>query len=324
MHDLNRRTFFGAALIGAGALTVTACGGDSDSSDGSGGGGSGDERKITVQGTSYTVPADPKSVVTLHNACLMPLLDVGGSVAATIEVPESAVPPKHRAAVKKITTFGDAAEQTATAEEILAQDPDLIIAYDRLDPAVLEEVKKVAPTVVVKIDKEFRTKWEERVSGAAAIYDDEAAFDELEKAYADHAAKVKKDHAAALKKVTFSVAASWDQQNFTAYGPSSMIGSILSDAGATFADSVSGDEDQENPGEFEESLEKLGDFLDGDLLLVASSYEGELDETNKALADSPHAKRADLDVHPIGPVTVSCFAQAEFVLDELEKILKDA
>ncbi|WP_024795663.1 ABC transporter substrate-binding protein [Tomitella biformata] len=310
------------AIVGglAAALALAGCSSAADSADGSDGPAAG-VRVIEIQGASYEIPAEPQRLVGVHNASIQPILEAGGTLVAAAQYPESIIAPGNRAAYAAIPEKFDVTDGVNT-EQVLTFSPDLVLAIDRNTPEELAHLEAAGPLAIFKVDGEARSDWRGRVAGAGEILGTSDKVDALEKKYQDRAAQIKSEYAAELAANKIVVISSWDNTGFTAYGPDSMAGRIFTDAGATFIDAVQDDSGEKSPGEFIGAFENLGDVTDAGIVLVGSNFEGEYDEFQRTLVESPLLSANAKVVAPVGLTTVSGYSQAFYMLDQFEAALQ--
>ncbi|MEJ8303342.1 AraC family transcriptional regulator [Saccharibacillus sacchari] len=91
-----------------------------------------------------TIPAHPQRIVDLTGSAIGNLLVLGVKPVAAVDY--SLSNPYHDGMLDDIEDIGDA----PTAEVVLAQKPDLIIAFDYLEEADYEQLKRIAPVVRLK------------------------------------------------------------------------------------------------------------------------------------------------------------------------------
>lgn len=91
-----------------------------------------------------TVPVEPKRIVDLTGSSIGDLLALGVKPVAAIG--DSLQNPYHKGLVEGVADLGS----TPTAEVVLAQNPDLIIAFDYIEPGDYEQLRKIAPVVRLK------------------------------------------------------------------------------------------------------------------------------------------------------------------------------
>ncbi len=91
-----------------------------------------------------TVPAEPKRIVDLTGSSIGDLLALGVKPVAAIR--DSLQNPYHEGLLDGVADLGSA----PTAEVVLAQNPDLIIAFDYIEPSDYEQLRKIAPVVRLK------------------------------------------------------------------------------------------------------------------------------------------------------------------------------
>ncbi|OWA33397.1 hypothetical protein B9G55_22255 [Saccharibacillus sp. O16] len=91
-----------------------------------------------------TIPAHPQRIIDLTGSSIGDLLALGVQPVAAIR--DSLQNPYHKGMLDKVTDLGS----PPSAEKILAQNPDLIIAFDYLEPENYEQLQKIAPVVRLK------------------------------------------------------------------------------------------------------------------------------------------------------------------------------
>ena len=308
-----------AALSMAAAVALVAAGCSSGESDTEG------TRSVDIQGTAYSVPADPQRIIAIHNADTQALIEAGAGarLIAAQKMKPSAIPPAYRGAFDAIPNKIDMKDP---AEKLAGFTPDLFVSVDVAEPGVNDELAKSAPVAIMQISGKQRTNWEGRSRAAAAILGNEGAVDGLAAKLAERQAQIKRDYADVLSTKTLTVLDSYERGNMYAYGTKSMVGDVFSKAGVRFAPSVTGGgtSPDKRPGEFTESSEQIGKYLDADIVMIGSDFDLKYSELQKSLVDNPLVVGANKIVQPMGLLTISSYAQAQFMLDSLEKALTAA
>ncbi|MEJ9080156.1 ABC transporter substrate-binding protein [Gordonia malaquae] len=285
----------------------------------------GGDRTVSVQGTDYTIPSDPQRIVSIFNAATQALIEAGGAdrIVAAQDLSLNLVPAANRAAYKAIPAKID---MDGSAESQASYNPDLFVSVDFVEPGLNDELAKFAPVAIMQVSGKGRPDWKGRSKAAGEILGTSDKITELETTLAARQADIKSRFADVLGSKTVTVLDSYERGNLYAYGTKSMVGSLFGDAGVRFAPSVAGDgtTPDTNPGEFESSAEKLGDFLDADIVLVVSDYDRKYDELQTALVNNPLLANSGKPVQSLGMGQISSYAQANFLLDSLEKALTAA
>nr|WP_240945231.1 ABC transporter substrate-binding protein [Rhodococcus sp. HNM0569] len=306
------------------AVTVVGC----SSSEGAGATRGTETRAVETPGGVVDVPVDPQRIVTTHNIGTQPLLDLGIVPVGAASVPPSIVVPEYMRQIADVPVVTDG--ESVDVEEIAALEPDLIFSHSGTDPAVLAQLRALAPVVLVPIEGELRSDWQRRidvVADAVGRTDRKADLDaDLER----HARDVATRHADVLARETVSFLDSYDAQEFWAYGPESMVGEILTSAGARFAPSTRDMTPTRGPGERQMSREDLGDYVDGSLVLYSSTMSDPVQPFGQVgslvasplLTGSPAGQAGR--VHPGGYALVSNYGQAGYLLDRFDDALAAA
>ncbi|MER7728749.1 iron-siderophore ABC transporter substrate-binding protein [Streptomyces sp. NPDC096323] len=144
------RPALAASLIGVCALALTACG-SSEASEGSDGAGASKAPKGTqvtdATGTSVKVPATPERVVVLSEMDLDAALALGVKpVGLTAGRGQKGAPGYLAGQAKGIPVVG--AVTGPDIEKVVQAKPDVILAGQLADAQVLQQLRKIAPTVV--------------------------------------------------------------------------------------------------------------------------------------------------------------------------------
>jgi iron complex transport system substrate-binding protein len=156
MSSPRRLTAVVVGLLATG-LSLTACGG-SDSKDSKADKPAdsaapaaeqkGDRQIKDATGAMVTVPANPKRVVTLTQEDLDSALSLGVKPVGITNGQGQTVPPKYlEKDIAGLQVVGDLLRPVM--DKVVAAQPDLILAGDMQDAAVLAQLKKITPAVVV-------------------------------------------------------------------------------------------------------------------------------------------------------------------------------
>jgi iron complex transport system substrate-binding protein len=183
MFSVARSSLAIAAL--AFTLGVVACGGTASTTKPSGG-----TRTITdAQGTKITLPATPQRVLPLSEPTLDAALALGITpIATTAGRGQNAIPSylrRRTAGVKSVGSLG-----APNLEQVAQLAPDVILLDGTAfqDPAVVDKLRKIAPTVYVSKTGEH---WRDAFSASAAALGRRAKGDEVLRAYDAHVAQAK-------------------------------------------------------------------------------------------------------------------------------------
>ncbi|MFG2093583.1 ABC transporter substrate-binding protein [Streptomyces sp. NPDC048612] len=177
-----------AALLAACALTLTACGAPE-----AGGGTDGAADKVTritdATGTKVKVPAAPERVVALSEMDLDSALALGVKpIGLTAGRGQHGAPGYLADRAKGIPVVG--AVTGPDIEKVVRSRPDVILAGQTTDPQILEQLRRIAPTVVT-IDRTKDWKKSLALTGKALGKDNEAK--KVLAGYDTKAAALKKD-----------------------------------------------------------------------------------------------------------------------------------
>ncbi|OWR29961.1 hypothetical protein CDO73_12855 [Saccharibacillus sp. O23] len=161
---MRKRTSAAMVMIAlCGVLVLSACSGtgNNTTSSGTAGAAAGAEKNVSAENAGgeasqaatrvykdstgdVTVPAEPKRIVDLTGSSIGDLLALGVKPVAAIR--DSLQNPYHEGLVDGVADLGS----KPTAEVVLAQNPDLIIAFDYIEPSDYEQLRKIAPVVRLK------------------------------------------------------------------------------------------------------------------------------------------------------------------------------
>ncbi len=141
------RSVAAAAVLAALALAATACGSSDQSAKTGGSGESGTTRVTDATGAKVQVPAAPKRVVALSEMDLDSALALGVKpVGLTAGRGQKGAPAYLADQAEGIPVVG--AVTGPDIEKVVQAKPDVILAGQLADQQVLQQLKKIAPTVV--------------------------------------------------------------------------------------------------------------------------------------------------------------------------------
>ncbi|WP_407555204.1 iron-siderophore ABC transporter substrate-binding protein [Streptomyces sp. Pv4-95] len=184
------RPVVAATLLAACALTVSACGSPDQGTDGGDSPGTAGPASITdATGTKVKVPAAPRRIVALSEMDLDSALALGVKpVGLTAGRGQHGAPGYLAGQAKGIPVVG--AVTGPDLEKVIRSRPDVILAGQTADAQVLQQLRKIAPTVVT-IDKTKDWKKSLVLTGKAIGKSDRA--EKFLAAYDTKVAALKKD-----------------------------------------------------------------------------------------------------------------------------------
>jgi iron complex transport system substrate-binding protein len=164
VEDVTRKDF----LVGAAGLLLLAPYGCGERADGGGGGESGGTRRFEDDaGSAVEIPAKPERVVTLDDRTLEAALAVGTPVVGAVgRYEEQPVPEAFGGLAEGVEVVGE----QPNLEAIARLEPDLILAQGFTVEEIGDELRRIAPVVVLeywKDDSYTTTKWEEHLRRVA-------------------------------------------------------------------------------------------------------------------------------------------------------------
>lgn len=314
---INRRRIAALAAGAAAVVALASCSSGAGDADG--------DRDVDVQGTTYSIPSDPQRIVAIFNAATQSLIEAGGGdrIVAAQELDITGVPPANREAYEAIPAKID---MDASAESQASHDPDLFVSVDFVEPGLNDELAKFAPVAIMQVSGEGRADWRGRSKAAGEILGTSDTIEELDAKLVARQKEIKEKFADVLANNTVTVLDSYEAGNLYAYGAKTMVGDLLTGAGVRFAPSVTGEgtNPDSNPGEFTESSEQLGKYLDADIVLFGADYDGGYNDLQQALVTNPLVASSGKVAEALGPLTISSYTQSLYLLDNLEKALKTA
>ncbi|MEQ7125288.1 ABC transporter substrate-binding protein [Actinopolymorpha sp. B11F2] len=323
--SFGRRGLVLAALGGAAAFGLSACGPDDDST------GRTPQRSQqpttrdfkTAGGTTVEIPARPRRVVCTSYQMAAPLLDVGYTPAAAAEIPnlETFISGDVLTKYQALPSIGSWVE--INIEKVLAAKPDLILVNGvpgYTDP-LMKEYPKIAPALVLMAEK--TSDWTKVAIQAADAVGRKAEAEKLRTQYTERAAGLKRDYADVLERTKWSMLyeVSYGEGQWSLLYPDGWIGVILQDIGVRFGHATMG---QTGTGKAY-SLEQLTLIDDSDVIVAQADNTGALVKPMRALTGKPgwenlQAVKAEA-VFPMPNFYTVSYSSALAVLDTLEGIL---
>ncbi|MEW9508927.1 Fe2+-enterobactin ABC transporter substrate-binding protein [Streptomyces bacillaris] len=322
----------GAAVVAAGLLALTACGGGDGGSDASAKGEkSGDKAAAATRtvkhdaGTAEKVPAQPKRIVSVSVTMTGHLLALDAPVIASQATPPSVITDKQGF----FTQWSDAAAQNSVkvayqgfepdVEKVLALKPDLIVgASSGAENAekFYDKLSVVAPTLLYRHDD---VSWQDLTARLGKDLGLEKRATEVVAAHDKRVGEVK----AAITVPKQSAALVRDNQSaMTVFTPESAQGRLLTSLGFTVLEPSAGKgETQGGRSDFAEfSQEKVADTAkDSSLLFVSHTPEEITAATARPVwKDLPAVK--DKRVYDLGLDTFRLdYYSAGNLIDKIEK-----
>ncbi len=309
--SLDRRRF----VTAAGALSLlalTGCGSGGDPAPQTGG--------RTFEGAfgPVQVPADPQRVVSTDFYTAYALLDVGFTVAATVEATVGGVLPAYQETYDAIPKIGTA--QEVDHEALAAVGPDLVLGtlVPNLPEDLHDRLSALAPTLLFPAASEPGT-WQERAVRAADVVGLRPAAEGLRAAYEGRAAEIGARHADVFASTRWGLVRGGSDTALVDL-PNSWSGVVLGAVGARLAGFAEGKPGASAPL----SYELLGELDDCDVILHLADTRGTVDGNTQSVLAQPtfqslRAARTGR-VHALPNYYVAHYRQAEAVLDVIDRV----
>lgn len=286
--------FRGVAAAAAIGLTLSACSGSSDGSGSSSSGnattGSAGETYTvtdTALGDVKDVPRNPKRVVALWRTGLE-MVDIGVMPVGTLEqeMNPAEMPADVYAKASKVPTVGTF--ESVDLEKLADLKPDLIIGMDHGGLGInYDEVKEVAPTVILKI-KEPTDVWN-NYPKVASLLGKKTDFAERDKKVKADLASVRQQYGDKLKGVQATYL-SGNQQGGGLFASTSksLPYQRITAAGFTYNPAYT-----KNPERYVAPLsaENLPDLNSQKVIFYQAGLDGKADPVLQKVMDSPSFKR---------------------------------
>lgn len=309
----DRRQFLGAAGL---AALLSACGAPKAPPAPTGG-----TRILTGATGPVEVPESPQRVVSTDFYTAYALLDVGYTVAATVEATVGGVFPEYQPAYAAIPKIGSA--QQIDYEQLVAQNPDLVLgtAVPGLSTELVDRLNLIAPTLLFEAAGEPGT-WQERAIRAADVVGRRADAEALRTAYEARAADIGRRYADVLARTRWALVRGGPEGTAQVDLPNSWSGVVLGAVGAQFGSAAAG-----KPGATTRlSYEQLGLLDDCDVVLHLVDTTGKLDASTERLLGQPtfRSLRAAREerVYPLPNYFVAHYRQGDAVLTGIEGVLQ--
>lgn len=307
-------------------------GGDAEAS------GESETRTVTdSSGAEVEVPADPKSVASLHYAATETLMDLELPPVGQGEFQDPAVPEEW---VDQLGGIPIVAQEEPDLEKLAEASPDLILAPNIYEPDMIKQMEEIAPVYQFTLRGGDRADWQQRVGEVADAVNQ---TDELEKLSADFQAEQKEiaeEYSDVTKGAKLGVVSSYEDNSAYLWGSQNMVGSLFTPLGFDWSAkedasikkyakaSQGGNRSGIKEPEAQISMEVLDKSLsDADIIFVTSNMRGEYDELTKAMMasavfkDLPAVKAGH--VYPHGKATIAGYADAKYGVEMAEKAIRD-
>lgn len=322
-----------ALFVLAGLLVLTGCSRASSTASSavtSGGTASSAAPRVVKDagGKDVTVPFRPSRVVVTHNAGTQALLDLGLTPIGRGPVNETDVPESHWAKIKDVPIIADNSDAGAPKiEDIAGLHPDVIVVPNTIKDDVLEQLGKIAPVYRFTLRGGSRANWQQRVQEMATLTNRQAEFDAAKKAYETRQQTIKTTYADKIKDKKVAVVASFEKNNFYAWGEKNMTGSIIAPLGFQWSAQENAAVAGQKEPEATLSMEKLPDTVgDADIIFHDSTERAQTRPLFQAVMETDLWKNLPAvkagHYYPVGKTTVAGFAEANYVLDRVEDALK--
>lgn len=279
------------------------------------------------EGTEVEVPVHPERPVTLHFAATEALLDLG--VAPVLQGQgsgglEKLLPEDEYEKVKDVPQVELGADMNV--EEIAQADPDIILAADMVDPAVVGQLREFAP-VYVYTHKKDRSNWQGRSDQIADAMNLTSELDDVKAELKERQQEIADKYKGTLADTHIAMFAAWKPNEFTIVGPESMPGRILTPAGLQWDDTTTGLTEGIDGEELKQSTERITSTLNGaDAIFYGTELFGDPAEETGSVLEMPAYKVLpaveDGKSYPIGKQTIAGYMDAFNMLDFLEDALK--
>lgn len=283
-----------------------------------------DTRTVTTSFGDVEVPVNPQRVITTHYIATQPLLDLGLVPVGQGAITAANVPDDYWAQIENVPVVATPAGEV-NLEQAAALEPDLIFAINTMDPAQVDELRKLAPVVLVGISGPDRAKWQSRVAQIAEATNRTAELKTVEEAFAARQADIKARTGDMAAAHPIAVWVAWDFGEPALYPSNTMSGRILEPAGAVYAQSVEALKTEDGSDVYL-SNETLGDALaDAQILFYGTALNGDPIETTTQTRDLGTYKALSATAagyeFPIGKLTIAGYGDANAILTYYEKAL---
>lgn len=322
MHN-RYRTLVSICATAALILLLGACG-SSDAEDTASGS---DTRTVTdATGAKVEVPTNPQRVVTTHNAATQAVMDLGVDLAGIGQEEPNMVPKDRLDAIDEIPVVAPQGE--VDVEAVAKVEPDLILVPNVTEDDLLSQLEKIAPVYQFTLRGSDRANWQQRVEEVADVLNAEDKLTDLQKQFRQRQEDLADEYGKVAKQHTIAVIGAYEANTFYAWGKDNMVGTILKPLGFTWSPSLEKAVSSEDEPERTVSLENLEKTVgDADVLLYDTDLRGKPNEFIKNVQDSPLYEKLQAvekdQVYPFGKTTIAGFTDADYALDQAEKVLSD-
>lgn len=267
------------------------------------------------------IPANPQRIVTTHYIATQPLLDVGVTPVGSGNIDQANT--TYWDILKDIPVVNSGAE--LNIEQIAALKPDLIFETNLADDKRIEQLRQIAPVIIIGIRGDDRANWQGRVRQIADAVNKLDEYDALEARLEERQAEIKAAHADALAAERFAAIAVWTPGEPVLFTSNSMTGKILSGAGAIYSDASEALK-IDNGSDVNLSDETMGDAVaDATVLLYNVNLNGTDNAATTEFKKSPVFTSipavAAGNAFPLGKATIAGFGDAFAALNFLDQTL---
>lgn len=268
------------------------------------------------------LPESPQRIVTTFYGATQPLLDLGLLPVGQGQVPpQSNVPPDYWPLLQGIDVVSLQGAEL-NYEKILELQPDLILEVNAYGEERLERLNAIAPTLMVGTHGEFRGQWEHRVFRVAQATGTEAVYEQRKTELAARQAEIADKYGDFLAENPIAIWSAWEAGSPFINPSNTMIGNILTPAGAVFA---AGGEAYKLPtgAETQLSNEDIGTALaDASIIFYVTDMAGNINEATegtRTLANYSQLPAVQAGAEfPAGKIVIAGFGDAMAALDYFE------
>ncbi len=280
-----------------------------------------DTRILTTSFGDVEIPADPQRIVTTHYIATQPLLDLGVTPVGTGNIDEANT--TYWDIIKDVPFVTAGAE--LNIEQVAALKPDLIFEINIADEKRIEQLRQIAPVVIIGIRGDDRANWQGRVRQIADAVNRLDAYEAQEASLEARQAAIRAQYADILAAERFAAIAVWTPGEPVLFTSNSMTGKILSGAGAIYSDGSEALK-LDNGADVDLSDETIGDAVaDASVVLYNVNIDGSDNAATTEFKQSPVFTSmpavAAGKAYPLGKATIAGFGDANSILDFFEKTL---
>jgi len=278
-------------------------------------------RTISTTFGEVEIPANPQRIVTTHYIATQPLLDLGVIPVGSGNIDQANT--TYWETLKDIPFVTAGAE--LNIEQVAALKPDLIFEINIADEKRIEQLRQIAPVIIIGIRGDDRANWQGRVHRIADAVNKLDEYAVLEASLAARQEAIKAEYADTLAANRFAVLAVWTPGEPVVFTSNSMSGKILSGAGALYADASEALK-LDNGADVNLSDETIGDALaDATAILYNVNLDGSDNAATSEFRTTPVFTSipavAAGKAFPLGKATIAGFGDANAILDFFEQTL---